>query len=307
MKDSPLWIFVLLSLSVQAAPAQVNSPATTNHFQFRTPQQKTYRVEESVPRLALAGDKAAWLTARAADGSTNIVEFGSRIVVQLQSPDDLKRLTAGRALELSRVVASNIFILQAPDALTAAQEAHRLAALPEVSASYPVMRRQNNLHGPYAQRSNDPFFGPYFLGSGTRIEALWPLENRDLDSSRLGLDLNVLAAWPYGQGEGVTVAVADGGLEMNHPELTNRLAGAPHFNFANQTTNAVPFGGTAPDPNMQTWTHGTSIAGLIAAEGNNGRGMVGVAPLARLASWVIFDTNTALVPDEQLMDMYQFA
>jgi subtilisin-like proprotein convertase family protein/subtilisin family serine protease len=297
-----------LGLGCHLALAQ--SESVGGHFQFRLPRQTAYRVDASEMHSAAMAAKVEWLNAWPDDGSTNFVELGSRVVLQLNDAADLKRLTAGTVLELSRTVASNIFILQAPDALTAAREAHRLAALPEVLASYPVMRRHGNLHGLYALRSNDPFFVPYFVSypnPNPKFEAQWPLENRDYDGTRLGLDLNVLAAWPYGQGAGVTVAVADGGLEMNHPELTNRLAGAPHFNFANQTTNAVPFGGTAPDPNMQTWTHGTSIAGLIAAEANNGRGMAGVAPLAHLASWVIFDTNTALVSDEMLMDMYQFA
>ncbi len=249
---------------------------------------------------------AQWLKAQPEDGSTNLVELGSRVVLRLKNAADFKRLTAGSSLVLSRTVVSNVFVLQAPDALTAVREAYRLAALPEVTASYPVMRRYGVQDGAYALRSNDPFFVPYFNVS-PKIEAQWPMENRDYDGTRLGLDLNVLAAWPYSVGQGVTVAVADAGLEMDHPELTNRLAGAPHFNFSDQTTNTAPYGGTAPDPNMSVWTHGTSVAGLIAAEANNGRGMAGVAPQAHLASWVIFDTNTALVPDDQLMAMYEYA
>jgi subtilisin-like proprotein convertase family protein len=35
--------------------------------------------------------------------------------------------------------------------------------------------------------------------------------------------------------------------------------------------------------------------------------MIGAAPGAQLASWVIFNTNLMLVSDERLMDMYQFA
>jgi subtilisin family serine protease/subtilisin-like proprotein convertase family protein len=216
-------------------------------------------------------------------------------------------LTAGRALELSRTITSNIFILQAPDAVTAAREAHRLAALTEVVACYPVMRREAAPHGPYAPRSNDPFAIPYFFtGLGQTIESQWPIEDRDGNSARLGVDLNVMAAWPFGSGQGVTVAVADTGLEMNHPELVARLAGAPHFNFDAQNTSAGPYGGGQFDPLATFWTHGTSVAGLIAAEGNNGRGMIGVAPLASLASWLIYTTNGTLVSDERLMDMYQF-
>jgi subtilisin family serine protease len=54
------------------------------------------------------------------------------------------------------------------------------------------------------------------------------------------VDVNVRAAWPYSTGEGVIVAVADNGVEMNHVELTNSVTGAPHYNFAEQTTNGLP-------------------------------------------------------------------
>ena len=101
------------------------------------------------------------------------------------------------------------------------------------------------------------------------------------------------------------IAVADGGVELTHPELANRAAGSPHFNFATQTAD-----GTPPLDNAY-WAHGTECAGLALAEANNLIGMAGVAPKARLASWVIFGTNSdpdllPVVSDEQLMDMYQY-
>ena len=112
------------------------------------------------------------------------------------------------------------------------------------------------------------------------------------------MDVNVRAAWPYSTGEGVIVAVADSGVEMNQVELTNSVTGAPHYNFAAQTTDGAPInrsGGGA---------HGTEVAGLIA-ERNTAR-MVGVAPGAKLASWVIFGTNMLLASDDRLMDLYQY-
>jgi hypothetical protein len=86
------------------------------------------------------------------------VELGSRLVVQLESPTDLPQLIAGSSLALTRVVTANVFILQAPDAGTAAREAHRIAVLPRVTASYPVMRRQADLHGSYAYLPSDNLF-----------------------------------------------------------------------------------------------------------------------------------------------------
>lgn len=254
----------------------------------------------------MASNRVEWIRAYRNDGSTNFAELGSRVVVQVNSADDLKFLTRGHALTLARTVSSNIFILQAPDALTAVQEAQRLAASTNVQASYPVIRKPSPLNSPYAARSNDPFFIPYF-NTNPAYDALWFLENRLYDGSRAGIDLNVLAAWPFTRGEGVTVAVADTGLEMNHPELAPRLVGMPHFNFGDQTTNATPIGGDLGDPDRSIWTHGTSVAGLIAAEADNGKGMAGVAPHATLASWLIFNADLSLASDESLMDMYQYS
>lgn len=306
MKLLPLLVAASLVTSELFSTAQ---PPEPERFQFRTPHVCAYRpVPADINRLA-GGAGTAWLAARIDGNSTNVVELGSRLVLQLDSPAELARLLHGRPLAVARVVRSNLFILQAPDALSAAREAHRLAARAEVTACAPVMRRRDVLHGPYAPHSNDPFAIPYFISSGGQfIDAEWPVENLDGNGNRLGLDLGVLSAWPFTSGEGVTVAVADGGLEMTHPELVGRLAGAPHFNFVTlSTNNPGPIGGGQLEPLRSLWTHGTSAAGLIAAERNNSKGMTGVAPLAQLASWLIFTTNGNSVSDEVLMGMYTYA
>ncbi|PYK97970.1 MAG: hypothetical protein DME19_14310 [Verrucomicrobia bacterium] len=125
------------------------------------------------------------------------------------------------------------------------------------------------------------------------------MEQRNTNGAVTGPDLNVRAAWPYTRGEGVVVAVADLGVELVHPDLAPRVAGALNHNFNDSSTNGQPYGGDS------SWPHGTEVAGLIAAEGNNRRGMIGAAPEAQLASWVIFNTNQTLVSDEQLMDHFQ--
>ena len=59
--------------------------------------------------------------------ATNDFEITSRVTLQLDDPKKLNALIAGTSLKLARKVADNVFILQAPDALTAAQQASRLA------------------------------------------------------------------------------------------------------------------------------------------------------------------------------------
>ena len=89
-----------------------------------------------------------------------------------------------------------------------------------------------------------------------------------------GADINVEPVWKTrALGKGAAVAVVDNGLELAHEDLSANVLPGRSFNYANQTTDPT---GAASDS-----THGTSVAGIIAAR-DNGRGVVGVAPRAGL-------------------------
>ena len=272
-----------LLISLQGAEA------STNQFRFRMPLEARYRIEGSDPETQAAAElKAEWVKAWPENGSTNFVQLGSRVVVQLRPGGELKAVIENHPLSLARSPASNVFILQAPDGWTAAREADRLARLPEVEASYPVIRRRADLNGAYAYQPND-----------TNFSLQWQLEHRNVDGTRAGVDLNARAAWPYSTAQGVAIAVADTGVELNHPELAASVAAQPHYNFLAQNSSGAPVN------RLVVGAHGTEVAGLIAADLNHVR-MVGVAPSAGLASWVVVDTNEMLASDEQLMEMYQY-
>ena len=280
-------VFYSIAFLLLAGDASSGAASSTNRFQFRLPHAQHYHINAGDWPAASSHEK--WLRAWPEDGTTNYVQFGSRVVVQTKSAADLPRLISGRNVSLAQTVASNVFILQCTDAVSAVREADRLAQLPEVLAAYPVIKRAGALDGLYAAQPNDQFFS-----------VQWYLQHRDSNGVLNGPDLNVRAAWPFTLGDNTTVAVADLGVELIHPEFTNCLAGAPHFNFFLQNTNAAPAARTS------AWAHGTECAGLIAAEANNSIGMAGIAPNASLASWVIFDTNQNLVSDDVLMTMYQY-
>lgn len=272
-----VWLMMLAAVVAGAAES----------FQLREPHLRRYQIGP--------GPTRDWLVATQEGSLDRPVEMSSRVVLKLSSPDDFSRLTARRPLQLSRVISSNLFILQAPDAVTALREAGRLARLPGVLASHPVMRRELKLHGPYAPPPNDPYFA--FHPDKPVYEYQWSLENRGADGTLIGMDLNVRAAWPFSRGEGVIIAIADNGMEVSHPDLAARTAGAPHYHFGNGSTNGAVAG--------SAW-HGTCVAGLAAAESGNQTGIAGVAPRARLASWTIFPTGAAALTGEQLMEMFQY-
>ncbi|HEY2395165.1 MAG TPA: S8 family serine peptidase [Rudaea sp.] len=76
--------------------------------------------------------------------------------------------------------------------------------------------------------------------------------------------LEVDAAHAMSSGAGVRVAVIDSGIDANHPDLAGVVRSRRDFTS----------GPLAP--------HGTEVAGLIAARGANGAGILGVAPMAEL-------------------------
>lgn len=117
--------------------------------------------------------------------------------------------------------------------------------------------------------------------------------------------INVIPAWKYGDGEGVTVAVIDTGITQ-HPDLDLSLADAGYDFISNgyvsgrDTDGRVPGGwdtgdwttddkylaanGGCAQPQEQqnsSW-HGTHVAGTIAELTNNNVGMIGVAPKAKV-------------------------
>jgi subtilisin family serine protease/subtilisin-like proprotein convertase family protein len=250
-------------------------------FRFREPQAVCYRVE--IPAGArITAMLQPELLARRADDASQTVDLTSRVSLRLAEGADVNKLIVGSKLVVDRVVAPQWFILQAPDAWTAAREAERLAALPEALAAHPVRRFPMRTSGPYATRFNDRL-----------ILNQWNLENRDINGVRAGVDLNVRAAWPFSRGAGVVVAVADNGVDLEHPDFLVPAAGQPHFNFENQTADGRPV--------LSGDNHGTAVAGYAVAHGNNGIGISGVAPSAGLASWKMLAAT-----EEAIGRMFEF-
>ena len=71
-------------------------------------------------------------------------------------------------------------------------------------------------------------------------------------------------AWNASIGQNIVVAVIDTGVQPNHPDLVANLV--PGWNVYDKNSNSSDVQG-----------HGTAVAGTIAAVGNNGIGVVGVA------------------------------
>lgn len=149
----------------------------------------------------------------------------------------------------------------------------------------------------HANEPNDPLFNQ-----------LWGLDNKGLNiggvtSSAPGDDVDALKAWGKTVGDkDVVVADLDDGIRPQHPDLKNRIWSNTDevpgdgidndgngyvddtfgMDFAGANIDLVPLVFDNDPTDDISAGHGTHTAGTIAAEGNNGEGITGVAQDATL-------------------------
>lgn len=99
--------------------------------------------------------------------------------------------------------------------------------------------------------TNDPLFSQQ-----------WGLKN----TTNAGYDINVEGAWTITTGSGIKIAIVDDNIDPNHSDLS------PNIDYSSYDTVT---GGTCTY--LEGWRHGTGVAGIVAAKGNNYLQMAGVA------------------------------
>lgn len=137
--------------------------------------------------------------------------------------------------------------------------------------------------------SNDPLYN-----------SQWNLHNTGQTGGVADADVDAPEAWTITTGSpDIVVAVLDVGTQLNHPDLVNNLfvnAGEIPGNGIdddgngwiddvhgldvapdNSNTSSIEHDGD-PSPGNQYDNHGTAVAGVIAAEADNGIGISGIAP-----------------------------
>ncbi|MGQ9504528.1 MAG: GEVED domain-containing protein [Thermogutta sp.] len=122
----------------------------------------------------------------------------------------------------------------------------------------------------------------------------WHLLNTGQSGGVPGADLNVVNVWDTYQGDGVIIGIVDDGIDTLHPDLVaNYRADLSYDYFANDN-----------DPQHEVTFdtgHGTAVAGVAAAVGNNTTGVTGVAFDAQIAAIRLISGATTDLQESQAL------
>jgi serine protease len=137
---------------------------------------------------------------------------------------------------------------------------------------------------PQAASAADCGAGTYDKGGSPGSGAV----NDPLFSKQWGLDqIHAPGAWARGaRGKGVTIAILDSGVDLHHPDLKAKILPGTDFVKSGDGFTGPGCSG-AQDENG----HGTHVAGIAAAITNNGIGVAGTAPDARILPVRVLDAT----------------
>ncbi len=146
-----------------------------------------------------------------------------------------------------------------------------------------------NARGQVVTRCEAPVRSPGATAADPLFAHQWHLRNTGQASFSetagvAGADLGMSAAIAGGHdGDGVTLAVVDTGLEICHPDLAASVKPGKSYNFGFGQAAGASL--TDPFNHDLRGDHGTAVAGVAAAVAGNGLGGRGVAPGAELVGF----------------------
>ncbi len=202
-------------------------------------------------------DAVAYATSAPRDDRTRVI-IPNRLTLKLKEGVSLEETLRAFDLEIVREVgfAPDTYIVETKsnDLLAGLEAANELYEEGWALFATPLVKQQRQLR----LAPNDPLYSNQ-----------WHLNNTgtQVSGAVAGNDANVEPAWDSYTGMGVNVAVTDTGVELTHPDLQASV----------RTDIDLDVNGNDNDPTAEFSSHGTSVAGVAAAVGQNSTGVAGAA------------------------------
>lgn len=152
-------------------------------------------------------------------------------------------------------------------------------------------------------RSGKPALVASFIGAAALLSMSAGLAHADtndpLRGDQWGLDqIHAEQAWTTSTGSGAVVAVLDTGVDLDHPDLQGNLVAGATFTGCGKGERPCGDGDfRGPDGENNGDEHGTHVAGIVAAVANNGTGVAGVAPDAKIMPVKVLEEGSGTFED----------
>lgn len=127
----------------------------------------------------------------------------------------------------------------------------------------------------------------------------WHHKNTGQGSGTVDADIDTPLAWGITQGNaGTVIAVVEiGGFDMTHPDLSPNIISGWDF-YACNANPVSGCGDSDPTGTGLSGSHGTAVAGVAAARGNNSLGVSGSCPQCRL---MLLKTHPVITDDAKAL------
>ena len=146
----------------------------------------------------------------------------------------------------------------------------RLYADGDLEVFYPLVQKQQSKK---------------FIPNDPEFNAQWHLNNVGQTNGLFGEDINVTGIWDFFNGSGVNISIIDDGLDYNHSDIKPHYSPLHSYDWCNNDSDPMP----------EWWgdDHGTSVAGVAAAVGNNSIDVVGSAFGATLSGTTLIACSSS--------------
>jgi len=270
VRDAIVVLFILLATPLGTSLAQ-------------HPEERA--IEDDVPEMMphysravqLAFDRVADLEKYQGDVLSETVEW----LVVTGIPVEQHSITAASPDETEESGLMGAYIWTFNDPSKALFRLSNSADIGQIESFSPIIEKQQYLR----YEPNDPDF-----------DEQWHLNNTGQTGGVSGEDANVSGAWEKYDGTGVVISVIDDGLDHNHSDIM------PHYT----PTFSYDWCNDDPDPSPSSWNgHGTAVAGVAAAVGNNSIDVAGAAFGATIAGSTLIACGTSDSLEADALSFYQ--
>ena len=193
-----------------------------------------------LPAQAVAADEAQWVPGR--------LLVQPRAGLPEAEFDKIVKQHGGK--QVGKIEGINVRVIQLP---------------PQASEKAVEALLKNNKHLKFAER--DRLLKPEATANDTYYANAWHLPK-----------IGAPTAWDVSQGQSMTIAILDSGVDATHPDLAPNLVAGWNF-YDNNSNTADVYG------------HGTQVAGAAAAASNNALGVSSVAGMAKIMPIRVTDTS----------------